>query len=124
MIVYVMCQCDIWFGETLTHTSSPFQVLHQTQTALRDLELVVLEVTLDFDACESGGNLVVDEEGSERVGNLIRSDILRVLNDPFPGMAEREGFEPPGGCPPTVFKTAAFVHSATSPNLIFTASQA
>ncbi len=30
-------------------------------------------------------------------------------------MAEREGFEPPEGCPSTVFKTAAFVHSATSP---------
>ena len=34
-----------------------------------------------------------------------------------PAMAEREGFEPPEGCPSTVFKTAAFVHSATSPNL-------
>ena len=30
-------------------------------------------------------------------------------------MAEREGFEPPDGCPSTVFKTAAFDHSATSP---------
>ena len=30
-------------------------------------------------------------------------------------MAEREGFEPPEGYPSTVFKTAAFDHSATSP---------
>ena len=30
-------------------------------------------------------------------------------------MAESEGFEPPEGCPSTVFKTAAFDHSATSP---------
>ena len=31
-------------------------------------------------------------------------------------LAEREGFEPPDGCPSTVFKTAAFDHSATSPD--------
>ena len=31
-------------------------------------------------------------------------------------MAEREGFEPPEGRPSTVFKTAAFVRSATSPH--------
>jgi hypothetical protein len=30
-------------------------------------------------------------------------------------MAERQGFEPWEGCPSTVFKTAAFDHSATSP---------
>ena len=30
-------------------------------------------------------------------------------------MAERQGFEPWEGCPSTVFKTAAFGHSATSP---------
>ncbi len=31
-------------------------------------------------------------------------------------MAERQGFEPwEGGCPSTVFKTAAFDRSATSP---------
>lgn len=30
-------------------------------------------------------------------------------------MAEREGFEPPGPCGPTVFKTAAIDLSATSP---------
>ena len=30
-------------------------------------------------------------------------------------MAESEGFEPPEGCPSTVFKTAAFDHSASSP---------
>ena len=30
-------------------------------------------------------------------------------------MAEREGFEPPNSCPSTVFKTAAFDHSAISP---------
>ncbi len=30
-------------------------------------------------------------------------------------MAEREGFEPPDGCPSAVFKTAAIDHSATSP---------
>ncbi len=33
-------------------------------------------------------------------------------------LAEREGFEPPDGCPSTVFKTAAFNHSATSPELV------
>ena len=32
-------------------------------------------------------------------------------------MAERVGFEPTEGCPSTVFKTAAFDHSATSPGL-------
>ena len=31
-------------------------------------------------------------------------------------LAEREGFEPPEGRPSTVFKTAAFVRSATSPH--------
>jgi hypothetical protein len=30
-------------------------------------------------------------------------------------MAEEEGFEPPVGCPTTVFKTAAFDLSATPP---------
>ena len=30
-------------------------------------------------------------------------------------VAEREGFEPPDGCPSTVFKTAALNRSATSP---------
>ena len=34
---------------------------------------------------------------------------------PWSYLAEREGFEPPDGCPSTVFKTAAFDHSATSP---------
>jgi hypothetical protein len=33
-------------------------------------------------------------------------------------MAEREGFEPPDRRRSTVFKTAAFDHSATSPVLI------
>jgi hypothetical protein len=32
-------------------------------------------------------------------------------------MAESEGFEPPEGFPSTVFKTAAFDHSASSPGL-------
>jgi hypothetical protein len=31
-------------------------------------------------------------------------------------LAEREGFEPPVGHPTTVFKTAAFDRSATSPS--------
>ena len=31
-------------------------------------------------------------------------------------MAESEGFEPPEGFPSTVFKTAAFDHSASSPD--------
>ena len=30
-------------------------------------------------------------------------------------LAERQGFEPWEGCPSTVFKTAAFDRSATSP---------
>jgi hypothetical protein len=33
-----------------------------------------------------------------------------------PDRAEREGFEPPDPCGPTVFKTVAFVHSATAPS--------
>ena len=33
-------------------------------------------------------------------------------------MAERQGFEPWEGFPSTVFKTAAFDHSATSPKLL------
>ncbi len=33
-------------------------------------------------------------------------------------LAEREGFEPPEGCPSTVFKTAALNHSATSPESV------
>ncbi len=33
-------------------------------------------------------------------------------------MAEREGFEPPEGCPSTVFKTAAFDRSAISPQWV------
>ena len=33
-------------------------------------------------------------------------------------MAEREGFEPPDPYESTVFKTAAFDHSATSPQRI------
>ena len=35
----------------------------------------------------------------------------------WPELAEREGFEPPVPCGTTVFKTAAFDHSATSPCL-------
>jgi hypothetical protein len=35
-------------------------------------------------------------------------------------MAEREGFEPPEACTSTVFKTAAFDHSAISPSVILT----
>ena len=39
----------------------------------------------------------------------------RMSNKPhFTTFAEREGFEPPVGCPTTVFKTAAFDHSAIS----------
>jgi hypothetical protein len=34
----------------------------------------------------------------------------------FPWMAERVGFEPTDPCGSTVFKTAAFGHSATSPD--------
>ena len=33
----------------------------------------------------------------------------------FYNLAERQGFEPWEGCPSTVFKTAAFDRSATSP---------
>ena len=33
-------------------------------------------------------------------------------------MAESEGFEPPEDCSSTVFKTAAFDHSASSPEFI------
>ena len=34
-------------------------------------------------------------------------------------MAESEGFEPPEGYPSTVFKTAAFDRSASSPESVF-----
>ena len=37
---------------------------------------------------------------------------------PFDLLAEREGFEPPDRRRSTVFKTAAFDHSATSPNTL------
>ena len=35
-------------------------------------------------------------------------------------MAEEEGFEPPVSYPTTVFKTAAFDHSATPPQFLRT----
>ena len=38
-------------------------------------------------------------------------------------MAEKEGFEPPEACTSTVFKTAAFDHSATSPSAPVIAGQ-
>ncbi len=38
-------------------------------------------------------------------------------------VAEREGFEPPDPCGSTVFKTAAFDRSATSPASAFSASR-
>lgn len=34
-------------------------------------------------------------------------------------MAEDEGFEPPEACTSTVFKTAAFDHSASPPQKLF-----
>ncbi len=37
---------------------------------------------------------------------------------PVVSAAERVGFEPTVGCPTTVFKTAPFVHSGTSPRPI------
>ena len=36
----------------------------------------------------------------------------------YKGFAEKEGFEPPEVWPSTVFKTAAFDHSAISPNAV------
>ena len=50
------------------------------------------------------GRIFRDAAGS------CKSAINKVLK-----MAERVGFEPTEGCPSTVFKTAAFDHSATSP---------
>ena len=47
-----------------------------------------------------------------RSGEHFRGVIRALRSD---NMAEREGFEPPGPFGPTVFKTAAFDHSATSP---------
>ncbi len=46
---------------------------------------------------------------TNRIGAL--ADMLQLDTK----LAEREGFEPPEGCPSTVFKTAALNRSATSP---------
>ena len=45
-------------------------------------------------------------------------DKQRSLDQALKNLAERQGFEPWEGCPSTVFKTAAFDHSATSPATI------
>ncbi len=51
-----------------------------------------------------------------RAGIYRRQKRCAMDGMPSHEMAEREGFEPPEGCPSTVFKTAALNRSATSPN--------
>jgi hypothetical protein len=48
---------------------------------------------------------------------LYRKRCLSYARNRLSLMAEREGFEPPNPRGSTVFKTAAFDHSATSPRL-------
>ena len=48
----------------------------------------------------------------------LPQDMQKATAVAFCMLAEREGFEPPVGCPTTVFKTAAFDHSATSPRVV------
>ncbi len=52
------------------------------------------------------------EQRLSPVGRYV--DACQAAND---DMAERQGFEPWEGFPSTVFKTAAFDHSATSPDV-------
>ena len=42
---------------------------------------------------------------------------LKIKGLPFNAVAEGEGFEPPVGCPTTVFKTVALDRSAIPPDL-------
>jgi hypothetical protein len=51
----------------------------------------------------------------EGFGLEIMRDIRQKTSVISAGLAEREGFEPPDPCGSTVFKTAAFDRSATSP---------
>jgi hypothetical protein len=51
----------------------------------------------------------------ERCGRFFKLAIKNPVKTGFRVMAESEGFEPPEGYPSTVFKTAAFDHSASSP---------
>ena len=55
------------------------------------------------------GAHVVSDALESRVGKSTASDF------DWMDLAEREGFEPPGPFGPTVFKTVAIDHSATSP---------
>ena len=54
---------------------------------------------------------------SRTLSKGVHSATLPSLRSQLFKMAEREGFEPPVGCPTTVFKTAALSHSAISPKL-------
>ena len=47
------------------------------------------------------------------------SDFLKSRGKRQKQMAEKEGFEPSGSCPPAVFKTAALNHSTISPQKIY-----
>ena len=58
------------------------------------------------------------ETNYDRITTISRCRILLSyghIHQVIDFMAEREGFEPPDPCGSTVFKTAAFDHSATSP---------
>ena len=62
--------------------------------------------------CSDGEMAVLPLRGLplHRTEPLIYQRFLNLI------MAEREGFEPPDPCGSTVFKTAAFDRSATSPD--------
>ena len=47
---------------------------------------------------------------------IVCHSAVRAVARVYPSLAEREGFEPPMACAITVFKTAAFDHSATPPS--------
>ena len=71
-----------------------------------------------------GSSRSVVPTGCFRPPSLAKASFLRAGDQKQPvafatsclSFAEAEGFEPPGRCRPTVFKTAAIDHSATPPS--------
>jgi hypothetical protein len=67
--------------------------------------------------CKLGLELAKVGEGSASDEPTLGGDSERSeRSEPSEDTAEREGFEPPDPCESAVFKTAAFVHSATAPS--------
>ena len=70
----------------------------------------VLEIADSLnDAIVNGEKYLID------IGSKILTDLKKKPWKKNQGFAEKEGFEPPEVWPSTVFKTAAFDHSAISP---------